>query len=80
MIYDMSCLSAPTGPPCCYPVLFGPLMMNLVLTWLQSWNQEEAHSYHRGRTSGSEASLQYHLRQRLLMSCGTMDQPDNINR
>lgn len=76
----MSCLSAPTGPPCCYPVLFGPLMMNLVLTWLQSWNQEEAHSYHRGRTSGSEASLQYHLRQRLLMSCGTMDQPDNINR
>ena len=80
MIYDMSCLSVLTGPPYCYPVLFGPLMMNLVLTWLQSWNQEEAHSYHRGQTSGSEASLQYHLHQRLLMSCGTTDQPDNINR
>ena len=76
----MSYLLALTGQPCCYPVLFGPLMMNLVLSWLQLWNQEEAHSYHHGQTNGSEASLPYHLHQRQLMSCGTMDQPDNIDR
>lgn len=77
---NKSCLLALTGQPCCYPVLFGPLMMNLALSWLQLWNQEEAHSYHHGQTSGLEASLQYHLHQRQLKSCGTMDQPDNIYR
>ena len=73
-------LGVQTGPPYCYPVLFFLLTTHLLLSWLVMWSQVEARNYHHEQTSGSGADPLCLLHQRQLMSCGTMDQPDKMDK